>query len=191
MLGKLSLISVVLLSLIQMTESGFSQSGYLLRANDEIKITVFQEPDLETETRISKSGHIVFPLLGSVKLSGKTVDAAVKEISEKLNADYLINPQVTLTVIEYAKSRITVLGQVQKPGAIEMPDEGKLDLLGAIAMAGGYTNIADPGRVTLRRSVGGKEKVYKIDAKKLARDQRAKAFYVLPDDIIDVGESIF
>lgn len=174
-----------------MTGSGFSQSGYVFRANDKIKITVFQEPDLETETRISKSGHIVFPLLGSIKLSGKSVDTAVREITEKLNEDFIINPQVTITVMEYAKERVTVLGQVQQPGAIEIPDEGRLDVLGAIAMAGGYTKIADPGRITLRRSVGGKEKVYKINGKRLAKDKDAKAFYVRPNDIIDVGESLF
>ncbi len=180
-----------LISLIQMTGSGFSQSGYILRANDELKITVFQEPDLETETRISKSGHIVFPLIGSIKLSGKSVDAAVKELTEKLNKDFIINPQVTITVLEYAKERVTVLGQVQQPGAIEIPDEGRLDVLGAIAMAGGYTKIADAGRITLRRTVGGKEKVYKINGKRLAKDKEAKAFYVLPNDIISVGESLF
>lgn len=191
MLYRFLLLGIILISLIQITGSGFSQSGYVLRPNDELKISVFQEPDLETSTRISKSGHIVYPLLGSVKLSGKTVDAAVKELTEKLDKDFLINPQVTITVLEYAKDRITVLGQVQKPGAIEIPDEGRLDVLGAIAIAGGYTNIADPGKITLRRTVGGKEKIYKINGKRLAKDKDAKAFYVYPNDIIDVGESIF
>ncbi|MEM6884744.1 MAG: polysaccharide biosynthesis/export family protein [Verrucomicrobiota bacterium] len=180
-----------MIGLVQITGSGHSQSGYVIRPNDELKITVFQEPDLETTTRVSKSGHIVFPLLGSIKLSGKSVDVAVKEIAEKLNKDYIINPQVTITVLEYAKDRITVLGQVQKPGAIEIPDEGRLDILGAIAIAGGYTSIADPGKITLRRTVKGQEKIFKINGKRLAKDKEAKAFYVLPNDIISVGESLF
>ncbi len=171
--------------------SGFSKSGYILRANDVVKISVFQEEDLTTEARIAKSGFIVFPLLGSLKLSGKTVEDAVAEITQKLNEDFIINPQVTLAVLDYAVERVTVLGQVQKPGAIEIPDEGRLDVLGAIAMAGGYTEIADAGRVTLRRNVGGEEKVYKINAKKLASDKDAKRVYVLPNDTISVGESMF
>lgn len=169
----------------------WGQSGYVLRSNDVIKISVFQEEDMETETKISKSGHITFPLLGSVKLAGKTVNQAVDEITAKLDADYIINPQVTLTVLEYAKARVTVLGQVQNPGAIEIPDEGSLDVLGAIAMAGGYTRIADPGKVTLRRNSEGKERVFKINAKKLAKDEEAKPIQVQPNDVIVVGESFF
>lgn len=146
---------------------------------------------MTTEARISKSGHVVFPLLGSILLEGKTVESAVRELTQKLDADYIINPQVTLTVLEYAKERITILGQVENAGAIEIPDEGRLDVLGAIAMAGGYTKIADPGRVTLRRNVNGEDKVYRINAKKLAKDKNAKPFYVKADDVITVGESIF
>jgi len=146
---------------------------------------------MTTEARISKSGHVVFPLLGSIRLEGKTVNQAVEEIRAKLDADYIINPQVTLTVTEYAKQRVTVLGEVQKPGAIEIPDEGTLDVLGAIAMAGGYTPIAAPSRVTLRRNVNGEDKVFRINAHKLANDSAAKPIYVQPNDVISVGESIF
>jgi polysaccharide export outer membrane protein len=165
--------------------------GYILKANDLIRITVYQEDDMTTETRISKSGHIVFPLLGSLSLEGKSVDASVKEITAALDRDYIINPQVTLTVLEYAKQRVTVLGQVQKPGTLEIPDEGRLDLLGAIAMAGGYTRIADPGNITVRRKVANEDKVYRINAKKLASDKEAKPFMIQPDDVINVGESLF
>jgi protein involved in polysaccharide export with SLBB domain len=181
--------------LVAFLASGFviAQEGdvYHLRPNDMIKITVYQEDDLTTETRISKSGDITFPLLGTLRLAGKTPKEAIETIRSALDKDYIINPQVTLTVIEYAKQRITVLGQVQKPGAIEIPDDGKLTLLDAIAMAGGYTRIAAPNRVTLRRRVGEKDRIFKIDAKKLAADPEAKPFYVYADDTITVGESYF
>ena len=168
-----------------------SESGTVLHNNDLIRITVFQEDDLLTEARISKSGYIIFPLLGSVQLAGKTVDQAAAEIRERLDKDYVIHPQVTLTVLEYAAQWVTVLGEVQKPGTVEIPAEGNLDLLGAIALAGGYTKIAAPNRITVRRQVKGEDEVIKVNGKDLAKDTNTKIFYVQPGDTIMVGQSVF
>jgi polysaccharide export outer membrane protein len=165
--------------------------GYVLQNNDLIRITVFGEEDMTTEARISKTGYITFPLLGSLQLSGKTVETASAEIRAALDKDYIINPQVTFTVMEYAKQWVTVLGQVQKPGQVEIPAEGGLDLLGAVALAGGYTRIADPGTVTVRRKVNGQDTVMRINAKALANNKEAKQFLVKPGDIITVSESLF
>jgi protein involved in polysaccharide export with SLBB domain len=163
----------------------------VLHNNDLIRITVFGEDDLLTETRISKGGTITFPLLGALHLSGKTVDEATAEIRQKLDKDYVINPHVTLMVLEYATQWVTVLGEVQKPGTVEIPPEGGLDVLGAIALAGGYTKIAAPNRITIRRQVNGQDQLIRVDGKKLANDTSVKVFYVLPGDMITVGQSIF
>jgi polysaccharide export outer membrane protein len=166
-------------------------AGYVLQNNDLIKITVFGEEDMTTEARISKSGFITFPLLGSLQLAGKTVETATAEIRAALDKDYIINPQVTFAVMEYAKQWVTVLGQVQKPGQVEIPAEGGLDLLGAVALAGGYTRIADAGSVTVRRKVNGVDTVIRLNAKALASNTNAKQFYVKPGDVIVVSESLF
>jgi polysaccharide export outer membrane protein len=171
--------------------SGGDQGGTVLHNNDLIRITVFQEDDLLTEARISKSGYIIFPLLGSIELAGKTVDQAAAEIRDRLDKDYIIHPQVTLTVLEYAKQWVTVLGEVQKPGTVEIPPEGNLDLLGAIALAGGYTKIAAPNRITVRREVKGQDELIHVNGKDLAKDTNVKIFYVQPGDTIVVGQSIF
>jgi len=165
--------------------------SYVLRNNDLIKITVFQEDDMTTETRISKSGYITLPLLGPIRLAGKSVADATNEIRTKLDKDYIINPHVTLTVMTYAEQWVTVLGEVQKPGQVEIPPEGGLDLLGAIALAGGYTRVADPGNVIVRRVINGKDVVARVDARRLARDTNVQEFMVQPGDRISVGESIF
>jgi protein involved in polysaccharide export with SLBB domain len=165
--------------------------SYVLRANDFIRITVFQEDDLTTEARIAKGGNITFPLLGTVALEGKTVGEATAEIRARLDKDYVINPQVTLTVLDYAKQWVTVLGEVQKPGQVEIPPEGGLDLLGAIALAGGYTRVADPSRVIIRREQNGHDVVLKVNASKLARDVEVQQLLVQPGDRISVGESLF
>jgi polysaccharide export outer membrane protein len=168
-----------------------ASDNYVLRNNDLIKVTVFQEDDMTTETRVSKSGYITLPLLGPVQLAGKTVADATNEIRTKLDKDYIINPQVTLTVMTYAEQWVTVLGEVQKPGQVEIPPEGGLDLLGAIALAGGYTKVADPGSVIVRRIINGKDVVARVDARRLARDTNVQEFMVQPGDRISVGESIF
>jgi len=165
--------------------------SYLLQSNDLVKITVFQEDDMTTETRISKSGYITFPLLGAVELRGKSIDDATAEIRRRLDKDYIINPQVTLTVMEYAKRWVTVLGEVQKPGQGEIPPEGGLDLLGAIAMAGGYTRVANPARIIVRRMVDGRDVVLQVNGKELARNVQVQQFLVQPGDRISVAESIW
>lgn len=165
--------------------------SYVLRVNDLIRITVFQEDDLLTETRVSKSGEINFPLLGPVMLNGKTVAETTSEIRARLDKDYIINPQVTLTVLEYAQQWVSVLGEVQKPGLVAIPPQGGLDLLGAIALAGGYTRVADPSHVIVRRMVDNHGVVLEIDAKKLSRDVHVQQFIVQPGDSISVAESIW
>ncbi len=165
--------------------------GYRLQNNDNIIITVFQEEDLLTQSRISKNGTINFPLLGTVTLEGLTLPQAAEKIRAALDKDYIVGPKVTLTIMEYAKRRVTVLGQVNKPGSIEMPDEGDMDLLSAIAMAEGYTKIADPGKITIRRLVDGKDTILRVNAKRLASDKETRPFILQPNDTISVAESIF
>ena len=172
------------------TASG-PDSNYVLSANDMVKVKVFQEDDLESTLRVSKDGTATFPLIGVVKIGGKSPQDAAKLIRDLLAKDYLVNPQVNLTVIEYAKRRFVVLGQVQKPGAYDMPDRDSMRLLQAIGMAGGYTRIADPGKITLKRTHGGKEEIFKLNAKSMAKGDSKAEFEVLPGDVITVGESIF
>jgi len=166
-------------------------SNYVLQKNDQLRITVFGEDDLTTETRISKTGSIAFPLIGSINISGMTIDQATAQIRRMLDKDYIVNPQVRITLIDYAKQRVTILGQVKAPGELELPVEGGLDLLGAVAMAGGFTRIADPGRVTVRRNVDGKDIVMKVNCKDLMKNDSVQQFLVKPGDTITVPESIF
>lgn len=167
------------------------ESNYVLSANDLVKLTVFQEPDLETTVRVSKDGTVTFPLIGAVKIGGRTSQDAAKAVRDLLAKDYLVNPQVNLTVMEYTKRRFIVLGQVQRPGAYDMPDRDSMRLLQAIGMAGGYTRIADPGKITLKRTSNGRENLIKLNAKKMAAGDGTSEFEVLAGDVITVGESIF
>jgi len=171
------------------TES--TDPSYVLKANDYIQIVIFQEDDMNTITRISPDGQISFSLLGHVKIGGLTVQDASDKIRTMLMDGYIRDPKVSLTVTEFASRRFFVLGEVQKPGSFEMPQEESVSLLQALALAGGYTKIADPGRVTVKRIENGKEVVYKLNAKAMARDSDSKQSYVEPNNTITVAESLF
>jgi polysaccharide export outer membrane protein len=167
------------------------ESNEVLKVNDEVRVTVYKEDDMTTQARISKTGDIALPLLGNVHIAGETVAQAVLDIHNRLDKDYIINPQVTLTVMDYAPLWVTVLGEVQRQGQVEIPPQGGLDLMGAIALAGGYSRVADPANITVVRVVNGRHEVLKVNARKLAADSKSSAFLVLPGDTISVGQSVW
>jgi polysaccharide export outer membrane protein len=162
-----------------------------LHPGDLIEVKVFQEDDLNATLRVAQDGTVLFPWIGPVPVAHGTTRQAAETIRARLSKRYLVNPQVSVTVKEYGKRRFTVLGQVQKPGAYELPDRATIDLLEAIGMAGGYTRIAAPGRVTLKRMQNGRETVLRVNAGRMASDGNVPALEVLPGDVITVGESIF
>ena len=165
--------------------------NYILSPNDLLDIRVFQEDDLHTIVRIPQDGVINFPLIGSVKIGGRSVAQATELIRSLLQKDYLVNPQVNLTITEYAKRHFTIIGQVQRPGTYNIPDEQQIDLLDAIAMAGGFTRIANQHNVTLKRLVDGKEKIFKLNPARMAKENNTAIFKIQEDDTIVVYESIF
>jgi polysaccharide export outer membrane protein len=166
-------------------------SARMLSPNDVISMTVYQEDDLATKTIIDKNGMVMLPLLGQVKISGLTVGQATARIQQLYDKDYLVNPQVNLIVEHFAERRFAVLGQVQKPGNFDFPQNESVNLLEAIAIAGGYTRLGAPSKVDVRRVENGSPKVYHLDAGEMAKDPKRKPFEIQPDDIITVGERTF
>lgn len=173
---------------IQRTEAA---PGHVLSANDVIAVKVFDEPELDTAARISEDGTISMALIGTVSVAGKTADGAARVIRDRLAERFLVNPQVTVMVTEATKRLFTVQGQVQRPGTYRFPDRSTLNLLQAIGMAGSYTRLADPRRVTVKRFVNKRETVLKFDAKKMALEESSQTVEIRPGDIITVGERLF
>ena len=171
--------------------SSIKSQSYVLAPNDVVQIKVYQEDDLETKARVSQDGTISFPLIGVVLIGGKTIEQAGALIREKLDKDYLVNPQITLIVVEYSKRRFTVLGQVQKPGSFEIPSEESVTLLEAIAMAGGYTRLADKAHVKVTRMAGSKTATVTVDTKRDSNDAETMSFQILPEDTVTVPERFF
>src|SRR5207248_4099846 len=147
-------------------------AGYILSPNDQVAVEVFGEDDLRTNGRLNPEGNLSVPLLGSIRLAGLTLTQAAAKLTELYGRDYLVSPKVNVMLIGYAKRRFSVLGQVNRPGSYEMPDgsPGGIDLLEAIAMAGGYTRIAAPERVNVRRHPAtGNDQIFKVKAKRFTK----------------------
>ena len=166
--------------------------NYKIKPRDAVHVKVFEEEDLETTARVDKDGNIAFPLLGTAKIGGQTVTEATATM-EQLLREYLLKPQVSLEIVTYSKEHFTILGQVNKPGTYDMPDETQVHLLEAIGMAGGFTKIANPSRILVKRLVAGQETVIKMDGKKILNMKYAGDAVpeIMPGDTIMVGEAIF
>ena len=190
------LISILLLScflrlnaaeLAPVAAASAGRQTYVLSPNDLVLIKVYRHDDLESKLRLSSDGTTTFPLLGTVTLGGRTLEEASTYIRDLLGKDYLVNPQVTITVLDYAKRRFSVLGQVQKPGAYEIPSEESVNLLEAIAMAGGFTRLANTTKITVTRQVGEKRASFVLDAKQVVKDAE---FIVRPEDTITIPQRV-
>ncbi|MGB8168169.1 MAG: polysaccharide biosynthesis/export family protein [Chthoniobacteraceae bacterium] len=164
---------------------------YVLSTSDTLEMTIFRENDLATRSRVGSDGTVQLPLLGDVKVAGMTIREARELIRKKYDADYLVNPQVYLNVIDYAQRKFTILGQVTKPGSYEFPGGKPLSLLQAVGIAGGFTRTADRAKVIVKRTTeGDKEEAIKLNAKKMAGEGKG-SFELQPGDVITVGESWF
>jgi protein involved in polysaccharide export with SLBB domain len=168
-----------------------SQPSHILLPGEFVQIKVFQEPDLDTSVRIPGDGIVNFPLIGEVSLAGQSVQQATRVIHDRLQARFLVNPQVSIAVLEPAKQLITILGQVQRPGTYRLPEQQGLDLLQVIGLAGGYTRLADPGRIVVKRRIAGSGKIIRLDGKRLARSESGEPFSIRTGDVITVGERLF
>src|SRR5205814_7737861 len=138
-------------------------AGYVLGPNDYVGVEVYGEKDLRTSGRLNPEGNLSVPLLGSIHLAGLTLTQATSKLTELYGRDYLVNPRVNISLVSYARGRFLVLGEVSRPGTYVMPDgsPGGIDLLEAIAMAGGDTRTPAPERTTGRRHNESGDQVFK------------------------------
>jgi len=97
--------------------SAAARDDYLVGAGDVVRITVFQNRDLDVEARVSENGVISFPLVGVVKIGGLSPTAAEQLIAKRLrDGNFLQNPQVTLNITQFRSQQVAVLGNVTRRG---------------------------------------------------------------------------
>jgi polysaccharide export outer membrane protein len=115
------------------------RSEYVLGSGDVVRVTVFQNPDLTLETRLSETGQISYPLLGQINLGGMSVGQAERRIADGLRSgNFVRQPQVNILVVQVRGNQVSVLGNVNRPGRypLELADTRLTDVLAA---AGGIS----------------------------------------------------
>lgn len=171
------------------TPGSVAPAEYRLGPGDMVRITVFQNPDLTTETRISEAGAISFPLLGSVRISGMTTAEAERRIADGLRTgNFVRQPQVSILVSQVRGNQVSVLGQVGRPGRYPI-ETGELRLTDLLATAGG---IAATGAdiVTVVGTRNGKPFRAEVDLPRVfAPDRRGEDVLLRNEDVVWVDRA--
>lgn len=126
------------------TTTGFAQDNldYPLGPGDVVRIQVFQNPDLTTETRVSETGSITYPLIGSVEVGGLSIAAAERKIADALKkGGFIKQPQVNIVLLQMRGSQVSVFGQVNRPGRFPLETLSRVSDM--LAAAGGATPVGD------------------------------------------------
>jgi len=159
---------------------------YVVGDGDVLRITVYDQPELSTLTRIDGSGMIIFPLIGEVRVAGLTVSQVSQKLTRLLSDGYLVSPQVTVFVEDFRSQKATIMGQVNRPGLYEL--KGYTSFLELLSKAGDLTRDAGDKAIVKRKgdSAERKEKIIVIDLKRLVE----KGETSLDVPIVD-GDSIY
>jgi protein involved in polysaccharide export with SLBB domain len=159
-----------------------------LGIDDVFEVRVLGEPDLSGAYRIAADGNIDYPFIGRVLVIGMRSGDVQELIAAKLADGYLKKPQVSVMVKEWNSRKVSVIGQVQKPGSVTYFTN--MTIVDAIAAAGGFTGIASKNSVTLRRESKGSVQSKNYPVADIS-EGRAPNVVLLPGDILVVEERLF
>jgi polysaccharide export outer membrane protein len=159
---------------------------YVIGARDMLQVDVFDVPALSGAMQVDSTGHINVPLIGQVAASGRTPNQLSQDIATALNAKYMKDPIVTVTVKDAASKTVTVDGSVTQPGLYQIG--GATTLMQAVAMAHGPDQVADVHHVALIRTTEQGRSVSVFDLEEI-RDGKTIDPAVHADDVIVVDSS--
>lgn len=177
-----------------------TNKSYVISVNDLIRFEVYKEPDLTTETRVDQDGTVSLPLVKTVMVGGRSISEARDTVRLLYEKDFLVAAHVNIFLVQSSKTnkepvkaklRFTILGQVKKPGNHEIQEGEKVSIVQAIAIAEGFTGVANQKSVTVLRTVNGKTEKFELDVKQMMNDSKAKPFEIKPGDMIDVRQTVF
>jgi polysaccharide biosynthesis/export protein len=149
------------------------RSDYLLGSGDLIEVKVFESDKLNTIVRVSSRGNVSLPLIGEVTLKGKTAYEAETLIEKRYRDTYIKNPNVSIFIKEHYSQRVTVVGEVSKPGTYDYPSRQRL--VDALAIAGGLTDKA--GQIVHVRRLTN------------SSDNSSQTFLINLDELINEGKN--
>lgn len=160
-------------------------ADYIIQPGDILGITVWRNPDLDTETEVDPEGNITLPLLGKVSTEGLTARALEDTLTRRWGEEYIKKPYVR---VHLQKKQFFVLGEVKQPGSYELV--GNITVLKSISMAGGFTDYAAEGRVLILRGKNSGKQTLKVDVGEINKG-KAEDIELRPGDIVTVPQSIF
>ena len=168
----------------QATAAQVVEDKYKLGPEDVIEISVWKEPDLTKQITINPDGKISYPLIGDVQVAGKTVKQVREEIGKRLEK-FVTDAQVSVILLKTQYYKIYVVGKVNKPG--EFLVGRPANVMQALAMAGGLTPFASPGKIVILRHVSGVEQTIPFDYKSVSKgDFLEQNITLLPGDVVVV-----
>lgn len=178
--------------------SGDQKKNYVhtLQLGDRVRIAVYQEEDLLANPRIDARGRVNLPLVGEVVIGGLTLAKAQQVIEDAYkDGRFLRNPQVTITVEEYAPREVSIQGAIRNAGRYVLPVESTFTVVELVTKAGGFTDIAKGTAVTITRvAPDGSKQVFTVDVESLIRGRRSgrssEDILLQPGDIVYVPESL-
>ena len=175
-----TLLFFVLIASVSLSKNSIAEE-FRVGTGDKLSIVVYEHDDLSMDVRINGDGTIKLPFLGRIKVSGHTTSEISKKLTKMyVDEEYLVNPQIIVSINEFKSRKASILGQVKKPGRYELDEDTTIMIL--ITMASGYTGKATKRHANLIRKIEGK----RVIEKKVALDKLVK-----PGDIIIIPESIF
>lgn len=140
-------------------------SDYTLGVGDKVRITVYGQTELTNDYTVEPGGVISMPLVGTVGAAGYTTREVKQAIVDKLEPDYLVNPQVSVEMIGFRS--VYVLGEVQQPGKYEYVPN--MTLQQAVAIAGGYTYRAHEDSAEVTRHVKGALNTFPVNGRTILK----------------------
>jgi protein involved in polysaccharide export with SLBB domain len=156
--------------------------------DDTFDVRVYGEGDLSGMFRVATDGTVDYPLAGRLSVAGLRTGEIQQLIVSRLKDKYLKDPQVIVTIKDRNSQKISVLGQVSKPGQVAYYPN--MTIVDAIASAGGFTGIAAKNSVNLRREVAGKIETKVFPVADIS-EGRSPNVMVLPGDVLVVDERVF
>ena len=165
--------------------------NYILKPSDVISLEVFQELDLNKSVRIQGDGSVALALIGKVKVAGMTAGEAQALITDLYNRDYLVDPQISLLVVEFSPKVIHILGSVNNPGVVPIPPDRDLTLIEAMASVRGVSRLGNPKSITIKRvEEDGRARQMQVNFSRIIQDPNSKDIVLKEGDTIWVPERI-
>jgi polysaccharide export outer membrane protein len=133
------------------TAPSAQQEEYRIGAGDKLRIEVYKDPQLSQSVQVRPDGKITLPLVGDMPATGRTPLELRDAIAQSLK-EYITNPTVTVIVVEALASKVFVMGEVSKPGPVEL--HGPTTIVQALSMAGGFKEFANTKDIVVMRENG-------------------------------------